>query len=391
MSIPSEKNNVPNPTILLVDDSRLNRELLRLNLSKHSYNFLTAQNGREAIEVVTANPEVDLILLDLMMPEMDGFDFLLWRKDYPEAQAIPVIVNSSLDDFESITRALTMNTYDYFTKPLQPYDLETALPLKIRNAVNSRRMVAEIQRQNVTMRNDLEMAARYQKFLLPTRADIRGAKIDFLFQPCYDVGGDYFDFIELPSGKVGFVLADVTGHGVAAAMTASIVKALLPGYLERYNSPAKGFLALNDDLLRLTQQDVFVTAVSALFDPEKSTLSWCLAGHPSPIYVRNGTPHPLVMPAPFLGIFDSDSPIMDLQDQIEEVKPGDRFFIYTDGLTEAPSSKTGEQFGLERVQEVLSQNVDKSLPDLRGILWQELNQHVQGDFPDDVAFIMAEF
>jgi sigma-B regulation protein RsbU (phosphoserine phosphatase) len=379
------------PVILIVDDARINRELLRLNLSKHGYHFIMATNGQEAIDLLASHPEVDLILLDLVMPKVDGFAFLRWRADHPEVMSVPVIVNSSLDDFNSISQALTMDSYDYFTKPLSQDDLKTVLPLKIRNAVTARRLMSETRHQNETMRRELEMAARYQKFLLPKGAELPGARITFLFEPCNAVGGDYFDFLELGDGKLGFVVADVSGHGVASAMTASIVKALLPGYLRQFLSPAQAFRYLNQDLMRLTQEDVFVTAFAALYDPNRSQLSWCLAGHPPPLYLpKNQAARALTAESLFLGVFESDSPLFDLADRVEPVKPGDRLALYTDGLTEAPDAG-GELFGLNRLRASLDRNNDCDLETLRKNVWQDLQNFVRGEFPDDVAFILVGF
>jgi serine phosphatase RsbU (regulator of sigma subunit) len=377
--------------VLIVDDARINRELLRLNLSKHGYQFLMATNGQEAIDILTSHPEVDLILLDLVMPKMDGFEFLRWRAENPMVQSVPVIVNSSLDDFDSISQALTMDSYDYFTKPLSQNDLEIVLPLKISNAVTARRLMSETKHQNETMRRELEMAARYQKFLLPQSAELPGARITFLFEPCSEVGGDYFDFLELPEEKLGFLVADVSGHGVASAMTASIVKALLPGYLRQFLSPAKAFRQLNQDLLRLTQEDSFVTAFAALYDPSQAQLTWCLAGHPPPLYMpKNQVARPLTVESSFLGVFESDSPVFDLSDQTVAVNPGDRLALYTDGLTEAPNAD-GVQYGIKRLEGILNQNQSCGLEELRKKVWRNLYSFGQGEFPDDVALILVGF
>ena len=236
------------------------------------------------------HPEIDLILLDLMMPEMNGFDFLRWRSRHPEALLVPVIVNSSLDDFDSIAKALDMGSYDYFAKPLAQQDLDHILPVKIRNAVNAKRLMAETNRQNELLRRELEMAARYQEFLLPKAADLPGIKVATLFQPCTGVGGDYFDFFELSSGAIGFVVADVSGHGVASAMTASIVKALLPANLEAKGSPAAALTVLNDDLVHLTQEDSFVTCFAGLYCPDQRLFTWSSAGHPPAPAAETGPP-----------------------------------------------------------------------------------------------------
>jgi serine phosphatase RsbU (regulator of sigma subunit) len=390
-SVPPWADHDPPPTLLVVDDAHMARQILCRNLARHGYRFLTAANGQEAIACLRQHREVDLILLDLVMPEMDGFQFLRWRSHHPEAQDIPVIVNSSLDDFDSIVKALTMGTYDYFTKPLSPDDLETVLPLKIRNAVTTRRLMLQIRRQNQIMRRELEMAARYQQFLLPQRVEVAGAHIAFRFEPCSAVGGDYFDFLELEEGALALLVADVSGHGVAAAMTATMIKALLPRYLERRRSPAAALATLNRDLLGLTPEDVFVSAFAALYWPHQHRLVWCLAGHPPPLLFRAGEPvRRLETASVFLGVFSSDHPLVDYSDQELCLNRGDRLLLYTDGLTEAPGPG-GEMFGLERLEELLARHGHLGLEDLRDRLWERLRHFVEGEFPDDVALILVDF
>jgi serine phosphatase RsbU (regulator of sigma subunit) len=379
------------PTVLIVDDARINRELLRLNLGRQGYRFLMAGNGEEAIRVLQSAAEVDLILLDLVMPGMDGFDFLRWRASQPEVQGVPVIVNSSLDDFDSLAEALTMDTYDYFTKPLSREDLEKVLPLKIKNAVTARRLMVETRRQNELLRQELEMAARYQQFLLPQGLEYPGVEAEFLFKPCTGVGGDYFDFMRLGNGCLAVVVADVSGHGLASAMTASIVKALLPGYLERLTSPAAAFGALNQELLRLTPDDMFLTAFAGLYDPERRRLTWCSAGHPPPLYRRSqGRVETLDMASAFLGAFEGASPLMELEDRELAVEAGDRLALYTDGLIEARSAEGG-QFGRQRLRALLADHGHAGLAEVRDRVWQGLVDFVDGEFPDDVAFILLDF
>ncbi len=390
MGMVSESQEEP-ATILIVDDARINRELMRMSLEKYGYHFILATNGKEAMEAVQGHPEVDLVLLDLLMPEMDGFAFLRWRNQHPQARSIPVIVNSSLGDMDSITQALSMGSYDYFTKPLSKRELETVLPLKIHNAVTARRLMAETSRQNEIMRRELEMAARYQEFLLPKRIDLPGVRVAYLFQPCSGVGGDYFDFIHLVGGQVGFVVADVSGHGVASAMTASIIKALLPGYLRGYRSPAQALTALNQDLVRLTQEDSFVTAFAALYDPGEQRLVWALAGHPSPFFLpRNSGIQALQQDTFFLGALDKSSPLVDYQDAAIEISPGDRLAFYTDGLTEAANPQ-GHMYGPKRLAKLLGSTRDKGVEQVRDLLQRDLADFVQGEFADDVAFILVEF
>ena len=302
-----------------------------------------------------------------------------------------MIVNSSLDDLGSLSEALGMDCYDYFVKPLQPRELELVLPLKIRNAINARRMVAQLRAKNQIMAHDLALAARYQHFLLPSDGDLPGVKARWLYQPCRELGGDYFDFFPLPGGLLGLVVADVSGHGAASAMTASILKALLPGYLERSPSPAAALSSLNLELVNLTQDDGFVTVFLGLYDPDERTLHWCSAGHPAPLSLPpGGSPQWLSHPGFFLGVFSDEPGLVSFEDKEMRLEPGHRLILYTDGYVEA-LDPANQPLGLERLEDLASRHSQLPAAELIGRLRRELEQHTQGEVADDVALIVMDF
>ncbi len=386
----AEATNQP-ATILIVDDSRLTREMLRTGLERHGHNILSAENGRKAMDILNKGAEVDLIILDLVMPDMDGFQFLDWRAAAPDTRMIPVIVSSSLDDFGAITKALSMNCTDYFTKPLNSRDLEITLPLKIRNAVANRRLVLQTRMQNQILNRELEIAARYQHFLLPRKVDIQGLDVSWHFEPCSGVGGDYFDFFKLGESRYAVVVADVSGHGVASAMTAAIIKALLQSYFEKQATASEALSMLNEDLVRLTPADVFVTAFAGIFDQSQHLFTWSLGGHPHPVLIKKGSAASFMGgPSNLLGVFSGLEQVLELAGGETEVQPGDRIFIYTDGLTEAANAQA-EPFGPNRLLSLMDQT--KGLPptQTRDVVLNHLSRFVGGEFHDDVAYIIMDF
>ena len=333
---------------------------------------------------------MDIIILDLANPSDDDLAFLAWHEKQPQIRGIPIIVGVLEKDFESLAISLTMGAYDFFPKPLSSQYLDIVLPIKIKNAITARRLLRETQRQNQVMKHQLEMAARYQKFLLPKQTDLPGINVAYMFRPSTEVGGDYFDFFCLPGGEIGFVVADVSGHGAASAMTASIIKALLPGYLTKFLSPGRALTKLNGDLFRLTMQDVFATAFAALYEPKSSQLTWSMAGHPPPLFFSKDKGRLLSMESLFLGVFDNDNALIDYPDQRIQVDSCDRLFAYTDGLVEAPDPQ-GSRYGLHRLKNLLQGHCDKKLEKLREIIEKDLTDFAQGELPDDVAFILVDF
>lgn len=378
-------------TILIVDDSKLTREMLRMGLERHGHHVITAENGRTAMELLDRENQVDLIMLDLVMPDMDGFEFLDWRAAHPESKTIPVIVSSSLDDFGAITKALSMDCTDYFTKPLNNRDMEITLPLKIRNAVSNRRLMLQTRLQNQILNRELEIAARYQQFLLPREIDLQGMDVAWHFEPCSGVGGDYFDFMRLDDERYAIVVADVSGHGVASAMTAAILKALILGYFENFTTTCQMLGMLNEDLVRLTPADVFVTAFAGIFDRGAARFSWSLGGHPHPVFMPNDSPAFLMGgPSNLLGVFDSGEMDLELAHGEQTVRTGDRLFIYTDGLTES-TNRQGELFGNTRLVKLVEQTRGMDAEQAKGTIWNNLSRFSGGEFNDDVAFIIMDF
>ncbi|MBW1711636.1 MAG: fused response regulator/phosphatase [Deltaproteobacteria bacterium] len=376
--------------ILLVDDARLNREVLKLALGPAKYRFLEAANGQEAIDILQAH-QVDLILLDLMTPVMDGFEFLKWRMDNPAYTSIPVIVNSALDNFDSIKKALDMESYDYFTRPLTEQDLKVILPLKVKNAINAKKTFQELKLKTERLEKEIELAGKYQRFLLPENPKLSGLKVATFYQPFIGVAGDFFDVLEL-GGSVAMVIADVSGHGLLSAMVSSQLKPLFARYITQTRSPSQTFIRLNHDLLQLTREEDYVSAFCAYYDFQKEELTYASAGHPDQLFFssKTGQVKRIGSSGFLLGMFDNNSPFVQQEEITVPVEPGDRLLMFTDGTFEATSPDL-RRFGFERWQKAFEAAVDKTLQKTADELWQRLKVHSGVNFQDDVAFVVIEF
>ncbi len=376
-------------TLLIVDDSRLNREVLKLALEPE-YNVIEAENGFEAIARLQAHT-VDLILLDLMMPDMDGFQFLEWRRANPVYSSIPVIVNSALDDFESIEKALEFDSYDYFTKPLTEQDLKVVLPLKIRNAVNTKQLYFELKRKNEQFQKEIDLAGKYQRFLLPDKYDWPGVEVAAFYQPFIGVAGDFFDVVGLEDA-VAFFIADVSGHGLLSAMVSSILKPLFTNYITETRSPRKTLELLNRDLIGLTREEDYVTAFSAVYDQKTRRLTYASAGHPSQLFLKAADKKPVELQTGgfLLGMFENDHPAFEQREESLEVAARDRLLIFTDGVVEA-ADPDGELFGYQRWKDNFLATIDSPPNAASAKMWKSLLTHTKANLKDDVAFLVIEF
>jgi serine phosphatase RsbU (regulator of sigma subunit) len=377
------------PTILITDDVKVNRTLVRQCLDGYDYIFLEANNGHEALATVCSQ-KVDLVILDLIMPVVDGFAFLKALKAEPRYTSIPVIVNSSLEDARSIRHALELGCYDYFIKALPREELALVLPLKVRNAVQSKRLFDELTFKNRTLEKEIHAAGKYQRFLLPKNIQAKGMCIETIFHPYLGVGGDFFDIVPLRHDKTGVILADVSGHGVLPAMIAAILKPLFRQYMAETESPQATLRSLNADLLTLTDEADYITAFVAVFDPHWQCFTYANAGHPPPLYLRRATRTVDLLKATgaLLGVFES--PEWSMEEQCLSVAADDRVLLVTDGMFES-RSESGHAFGFETLERILRQQAPSGLKHALHVLWQQLQEFTACRFTDDVTCIAIDF
>ncbi|GIX47042.1 MAG: hypothetical protein KatS3mg131_1253 [Candidatus Tectimicrobiota bacterium] len=378
------------PTVLIVDDGRVNRAFIRRCLSGHGYRFVEAENGQEALAVLRQQ-RVDLIILDLMMPVLDGFEVLKALKARPAWRDIPVIVHSSREDTAAIERALAMGCYDYFRKSLPPAEAKVLLPLKARNAIHAKRLLDDANAQKRLLERELQTAGKYQRFLLPKGFSGRGLDITPWYHPHLGVGGDFFDFVPLADERTAFIIADVSGHGVLAAMVAALLKPLFAQYIRDTASPLHTLRRLNHDLTALTVEGDFVTAFVGIYDPLRQVLQYANAGHPPPLLWRQSTAciECLATTGPVLGLLDDE----DWQAEAQEVPVavGDRLLLVTDGVTEARSATQRTALGISGLQQLFAEAIQASAHPLVPWLWQRLQAYAGGRFHDDVAFVAIDF
>ena len=168
--------------------------------------------------------------------------------------------------------------------------------------------------------------------------------------PCSEVGGDYYDFLQLPGGALGIVIADVSGHGIPAALITTAIHAYLHALADCYEDPASLATRLNSLLHFATPASKYATMAVVEFDPAKRKLRYCNCGHNPLILIRNGEPETLEACGTVVGMF----PTAQFVSKEIELHGGERLLLYTDGVTEAAhgSEDSREEFGIERLQEI---------------------------------------
>jgi sigma-B regulation protein RsbU (phosphoserine phosphatase) len=253
-------------------------------------------------------------------------------------------------------------------------------------------LTQKLQANHEQIDHEVKQIARMQQSLLPKELPkISTLDIGAFSRTTSAAGGDYYDVIKLPRSRVGLLLADVCGHGVSAAMLVAVVHSLIKTYTGPPSPPGNLLSYVNDHLTRMYTRSfgTFVTAVYAIYDPDKATFSWANAGHP-PLRLRRANGEQVVLKGSRcvpLGIVDGT----EYQASEIHVRPGDQIMMHTDGLTDAKNARD-EVFGTERLDAVLA---DASTAGARGMIrgvLESLETFMSGTpLADDCTLLAMKF
>src|SRR5271154_7446485 len=270
-------------TVLLVDDAPANIQIVN-SILKDVYKIRIATSGAKALELVKVSPLPDLILLDVMMPGMDGYEVCTRLKTAAETRDIPVIFLTGQTEVEDETRGFDVGAVDYIHKPLSP----AIVKARVQTHLVLRGIREQLALQLLAIQKELETAREIQLSILPERIPkIEGLEIAARYIPMTSVAGDFYDFIVVDEKHVGILVADVSGHGMPAALIASMLKIALSSQVAHAADPAQVLLGLNRALCGKFQHH-YVTAAYLFVDMRKRTLTYAGAGHP-PLLLWGGS------------------------------------------------------------------------------------------------------
>jgi phosphoserine phosphatase RsbU/P len=325
--------------ILVVDDTPANLQVLAGMLKDRGYKVRPVPSGKLALLAAQRNPP-DLILLDINMPEMNGYEVCEHLKADENLKGIPVIFISALTEQLDKVKAFAMGGVDYLTKPFQMEELharvETHLKLR-RLQVDLEDYARHLEVARSRLKLDLELARGVQHGFLPRRLPhVPGYEFFAYYESAFEIGGDYYDFIPLPDQRVAVLLGDVAGKGVAAALLMAKLSADARFCMLTEPHPAAAVTMLNKLMTQAGLADRFVTMVAAVLDPRSHTVTLVNAGHPSPLIYHRATRTVVEatskeVAAYPLGILD-DFSYTSCQVVLEA---GDSILTFTDGVPDA--------------------------------------------------------
>jgi sigma-B regulation protein RsbU (phosphoserine phosphatase) len=353
--------------ILIVDDTPANLRLLAGMLGQRGYQVRPVPSGKLALLAVESAPP-DLILLDIRMPEIDGYQVCRRLKADDKTRDIPIIFISALQELDDKVKAFQAGGVDYVTKPFQ---FEEVLA-RVETHLALRRLQVQLAAANLKMKHELALAGAVQaSFLSHQLPDLPGWQIAVTLRPAGETSGDYYDVQLLPSGRLGLLIADVVGKGVGAALYMALSWTLFRTYAGQYPcQPHRVLDAVNRRLLIETRSNQFVTVFYGVLDPDTGRLDYCIAGHCPPYLARGGSGRPgtsgiqeLAGRAVPLGMFAHEAwPVQTVQ-----LDPGDVLVLYTDGITEARNDQRAF-FGEERLVETLRAHLGNRAPEIERVI-----------------------
>lgn len=314
------------PVVLVADDEHLNRFTLERMLRGEGFEPVLTADG-PSCRAAAQESRPDLILLDIMMPGENGLQTLESLKGESATADIPVILLSALSDVDTKVKGFELGAVDYVTKPFQLREVMARIrcQLKLAAAYDA---IIQAQAERLGQVRDAQQA------ILTVPADLPEAGFAVAYQPVLEAGGDFYDVLKL-GGGYGYFVADISGHDLKASFVTSGLKALIRQNSGPLYTPVETLKSLNGVLRHVLTQGQFLTACYAMLNVARTTMTFLLCGHPPPICVPadGGVPRLIETQGDILGVFDSIS----LSATCMKARPGDRYYLYTDGLVESAS------------------------------------------------------
>ncbi|MDJ0838315.1 MAG: SpoIIE family protein phosphatase [Acidobacteriota bacterium] len=364
-------------TILVVDDHPDVRTYIRQHFSDQ-YRVVEAVDGRHGLEMAEKH-RPDLVISDVMMPNLDGYGMCRRLKAHREMCHVPVILLTARASDDMKVEGLEIGADDYLSKPFNIRELQ----VRVRNLL-------AIRGQERSLRKSLEMAHRAQVAMLPTEVPrISGLDIATFSQPAREVGGDYFDFVPHTDKKLGVVIGDVSGKGMPAALYMTMTKGLIQAVQGKDVSPKEALTYINGQFHRASDAHSFISLLYVVIDPDQRGLVYCSAGHTPMVYRNGGKTELLRSRGMAVGLDDGRLFNEIVENHHVGFMPGDVFVLYTDGISEG-MNEDREVFGEQRLVDLVSRNGHLAASDLLTSIRHEYQLFVGNEeqFDDMTAVVI---
>jgi sigma-B regulation protein RsbU (phosphoserine phosphatase) len=367
---------VPASTILVVDDSPTNLQVLVRTLHGTGHRILAARDGITALEIAR-RAQPDLVLLDVMMPGMDGFEVCRALKADAATRDTAVIFLSARGEVSDKVSGLELGAVDYITKPIQGEEVLA----RVATHLSRQHLARALRESRDRLDRELASAARMQRLILPAAMPAHpSVRFAASYATSRHAGGDYYDVLTLTPDRFAIMVADVSGHGAPAAIVMAMIRAVLHTYPGVPDDPPQVLHYINRHFRFLWDTAMYATAVYAVLDATRGTVRLSSAGHPPPMLVRAGqgaAPIPLDTVMCLLWNELGDVPCAE-----HSLTRGDRLVLYTDGITERQTAD-GRMYDPDRLAAALTSAAALSPAEIVTCIGADLEAFAEGEEADD--------
>ena len=378
--------------ILVVDDEPdlelLVRQRFRRQIRDKELEFFFSRNGEEALAALAQQPGIDLVLSDINMPVMDGLTLL--GKLNEASAVLKAVIVSAYGDMANIRTAMNRGAIDFLMKPIDFQDLEITIRNTLEHVAQLKRSLQN-QQQLLAIRQELSIAARIQQSLLPRNFPPFPERKDFdlhaAMVPAKEVGGDLFDFFLLDEDHLGFVIGDVSGKGVPAALFMAVTRTPLRATAMQRIAPGACLDYLNTTLSRENPSSMFVTLFYGILNTSTGLIQYAVGGHNPPYIFSPGgkvRPLPIAHSGTIVGLIEASR----YETETCRLAPGEGILLYTDGVTEAVNT-ADDFFGEERLEQYLARNASAGAEQIVGGLHAAVQEFAAGAPQSDDITVLA--
>ncbi|MBN2979789.1 PP2C family protein-serine/threonine phosphatase [Cohnella algarum] len=326
-------------SILVVDDNPMNVMVVEEMLKRSGYEEVEcAQSAEEMLRILRGTPEeggapprsIDLILLDLMMPAVDGIEACRMLQSDERLRDIPVIIVTAIGDSRKLAEALDAGANDYVTKPINKIELLA----RIRSALRLKRELDWHKERDLRLREELNLARQVQEAVFPAGVDEEAYRIRSYFRASEELAGDLYAWHVLDSHRVMIAVMDAMGHGISSSLISMFTASVLKEAMHAQIRPERIVGEANRRLMQLRYGNELVqyysTGICAWIDLREGTVECVNAGHPPGLVVRRGgrRVERLGATCPPVGVFEN----LAIRSEKVRLEPGDTIYLYTDGL-----------------------------------------------------------
>ena len=377
--------------IMVVDDEvdlePLVKQKFRRQIRDGVYDFVFAHNGLEALSKLIEFPEIGIILSDINMPEMDGLTLLMKLKELKNP-GLKTVVVSAYGDMENIRTAMNRGAFDFLTKPINFEDLEITINKTMDEILQIRRGLEEHD-QLISIQQDLQTAREIQQAILPKCfppfPDRKDFDIFAEMNAAKEVGGDFYDFFMIDNDRIGFVIGDVSGKGVPAAIFMAVSRTIIRATGLKGMPADECMNYVNNLLCSESVSSMFVTVFYGILNTATGEIEYVNAGH-NPHYIINasGLKSVELTRGTVLGGIEH----FNYKSLRTTMQPGDILYLYTDGVTEA-FNREGELYSDKRLEDLLNLNLSSGHIEIVRTTLSDVALHAAGIPPSDDITMMA--